>query len=137
MQPGRYSSVVPPTFADRYLDQTPWGRHSYPVSPVDYEVDATLEADREVLLEHLRGVLSAGRRVPCVFWSGVDDCWTSDFPTQQSRAAALCGGCPALAACADYARRHPAERGVYGGLTERQRRRLDDVDADRPCDGTG
>ncbi|WP_127129697.1 WhiB family transcriptional regulator [Georgenia sp. SYP-B2076] len=137
MLPGRYASTAAPTFADRYLDDTPWRRHGYPARPAEYEVDRALEADQARFVAHLRQVLAAGMRIPCVFWSELESGWTSDLPTEQERAAALCRGCPALDACADYGRRHPAERGVYGGVTERQRRRRGARAESHPCTGTG
>jgi len=39
-------------------------------------------------------------------------------------AKALCAGCPVLEACRAHALRHPAERGIWGGLTEQERRAL-------------
>ena len=54
------------------------------------------------------------------------------FPPQESavlvirRAKAVCAGCPVSADCLDWAVRHPAasEYGVWGGMTERERRPL-------------
>jgi WhiB family redox-sensing transcriptional regulator len=38
-------------------------------------------------------------------------------------ARAVCGGCPVKQECLDYALRHHEKFGIWGGLTERERRR--------------
>lgn len=48
--------------------------------------------------------------------------WTSDDPTEQRDAARRCAPCPALTACRAYGLEHHDERGVYGALTETERR---------------
>ena len=47
------------------------------------------------------------------------------------RAKSVCAGCPVLAPCRRWALAHPAERGVWGGLTEGERRRVE------PDEGSG
>ncbi|MEE1820185.1 WhiB family transcriptional regulator [Streptomyces sp. NPDC004288] len=42
----------------------------------------------------------------------------------QNRAKALCTGCPVQAECLAYALDHRVEHGVWGGMTERERRGL-------------
>lgn len=52
------------------------------------------------------------------------------FPTAGNEAEAareterICRGCVFKAPCAAWAVTHPTEEGIWGGLTERQRRRL-------------
>lgn len=48
--------------------------------------------------------------------------WTSEDPDFQALAAAACLDCPVLALCRDYGLEHHKELGVYGGLTEKDRR---------------
>lgn len=47
--------------------------------------------------------------------------WTSDDAAVQRAAALACLECPVLRECRRYALAHPAEAGVLGGLTERDR----------------
>ncbi|MGA5799167.1 WhiB family transcriptional regulator [Streptomyces cellulosae] len=42
----------------------------------------------------------------------------------QNRAKALCTGCPSRTECLAYALDHRIEHGVWGGMTERERRAL-------------
>ncbi|MFJ9810740.1 WhiB family transcriptional regulator [Streptomyces sp. NPDC101158] len=42
----------------------------------------------------------------------------------QNGAKALCSGCPVKAECLAYALDHRVEHGVWGGMTERERRAL-------------
>lgn len=49
------------------------------------------------------------------------DWWTSDHPSQQMDAAALCVGCGALQACRQYGLTHRQEWGTYGALTNAER----------------
>lgn len=42
----------------------------------------------------------------------------------QNRAKALCAGCPVRAECLAYALDERVEHGVWGGMTERERRAL-------------
>lgn len=49
------------------------------------------------------------------------------FPSTEgevARAIALCRQCPVRDACLDYARAHRIDDGVWGGMSERDRRRL-------------
>lgn len=52
------------------------------------------------------------------------DLWASTLPADQEAARIICQGCPLRAACADHALTRPEERGTWGGLTARERRRL-------------
>jgi WhiB family redox-sensing transcriptional regulator len=45
-------------------------------------------------------------------------------PAEQRRARALCTGCPVKARCLAEALDHQIEWGVWGGMTERERRSL-------------
>ena len=47
--------------------------------------------------------------------------WISDDDADQVRAAELCSGCPAFAACRNYIARYPSEQGVYAGTTFNER----------------
>jgi WhiB family redox-sensing transcriptional regulator len=40
------------------------------------------------------------------------------------RARAICKGCPVAATCLEYALEHRIEHGVWGGCSERERRRI-------------
>ncbi|WP_431683768.1 WhiB family transcriptional regulator [Kitasatospora sp. KL5] len=42
----------------------------------------------------------------------------------QNRAKALCAGCPVRTECLGYALDHRIEHGIWGGMTERDRRSL-------------
>ncbi|GLZ34852.1 transcriptional regulator WhiB [Lentzea sp. NBRC 105346] len=54
----------------------------------------------------------------------------------------VCGNCPVRAECLEHALQHNEKHGVWGGLTERQRRRLqerrrhDNPIIDQPDDNT-
>lgn len=48
----------------------------------------------------------------------------STDPADEQQAAAICAGCPLRPACADHALTVPEDRGTWGGLTARQRRRI-------------
>lgn len=48
--------------------------------------------------------------------------WTSDDPQDQHEAAQGCASCAALGACKDYGLTNSKESGVFGGMTEKQRR---------------
>ena len=43
---------------------------------------------------------------------------------QVAEVKAICSGCPVRVQCRAWALAHPAERGVWGGLTEADRRKL-------------
>lgn len=40
------------------------------------------------------------------------------------RARAICAGCPVMSACLEHALEHRIEHGVWGGCSERERRRI-------------
>jgi WhiB family transcriptional regulator, redox-sensing transcriptional regulator len=44
--------------------------------------------------------------------------------TQEYRAKAVCRACPVRFECLAYALRHRVEHGVWGGLTDRERRKV-------------
>ena len=48
--------------------------------------------------------------------------WTSDSAAECTSAARECGACPVVIQCRQYGVDHPKETGVYGGLTEKERR---------------
>jgi WhiB family redox-sensing transcriptional regulator len=46
-------------------------------------------------------------------------------PASETRQArAICAGCPVREQCADYAFEHGIHHGIFGGLSERQRRTM-------------
>lgn len=47
-------------------------------------------------------------------------------------AKAICRSCPVRAACLDYALEHEERYGIWGGLSERERRRLRDAARTEP-----
>lgn len=64
-------------------------------------------------------------------WAARAACRGSDtnlfFPDPDDRdsaseAKAVCAQCPVLRSCRAWALAHPAERGIWGGLTETERR---------------
>lgn len=59
--------------------------------------------------------------VPCRVTSE-PELWTSSDAADQEEAAAQCRTCPALDQCRAYGLKHRKEQGVYGGLTEQQRK---------------
>lgn len=56
------------------------------------------------------------------------DNWFPDVPGAKSEAAAraldICSGCPVATQCATYAHTAPERYGIWGGLTEPQRKRM-------------
>lgn len=52
------------------------------------------------------------------------DLWHSTLPAAEAKAAAHCRACPLRQACADYALDNEEQRGTWGGLTARERRRV-------------
>lgn len=83
-------------------------------------MSAERAAARRVLLDVLDAHTDAGRATPCRVQP--DAGWTSDDVDEQADAATLCGPCPAIDGCRLYGTAYPKEAGVYGGLTERDRR---------------
>lgn len=52
------------------------------------------------------------------------DAWFPDKGESARPAKAVCRGCPVRTECLTYALEHGERHGIWGGLTERQRRRL-------------
>ena len=77
-------------------------------------------AARRVLLEHLAHLADNGRMAPCLRWP--DAGWTSEDVEEQALAARLCLTCPAVEPCRTYGLAYPQEFGVYGAVTEHERR---------------
>ena len=70
-----------------------------------------------------------GQTIPCRDGSpDVTSGWTSDDPGEQWAAARACRSCPALQTCREFGQRHRSEVGVYGGVTDYQRRTEPDPD---------
>jgi len=82
------------------------------------DVDRT-EA-RRVLLAELDRHTNAGRVIPCRVWQLAG--WTSEDVEEQQLAASLCHRCPALEPCRTYGLAFPLEHGVYGSMTDHERR---------------
>jgi len=76
---------------------------------------------RRALLAVLTAHQDAGRRIPCLSASDVA-AWTSDDPDDQAVAARACEPCPAIEPCRLYGVVFPKEAGVYGAMTEHDRR---------------
>lgn len=57
-------------------------------------------------------------------WEPDPDRWFSDDPGDQAAAVAVCRGCPVRPQCAAWALETRQGWGVWGALTERDRRRL-------------
>lgn len=49
--------------------------------------------------------------------------WTGTA-SEQTRAARECLRCPVIAQCRDYGLTHPSEEGVYGNLTQTERKKV-------------
>ena len=80
---------------------------------------AALAADRAPLDAALEA--RAPSEVPCRADQLPTPIWTSEDEAVQRAAALACLECPVLRECRRYALAHPAEAGVLGGLTERDR----------------
>lgn len=65
------------------------------------------------------------------------DLWHSNTPDDQEEAKAICRACPLRTACADHALNTPEDRGTWGGLTARERRRLLRPDDPKQLDDNG
>ncbi|GGW78136.1 WhiB family transcriptional regulator [Streptomyces galilaeus] len=59
-------------------------------------------------------------------WSAQAVCRSADPEERaaQNRAKALCAGCPVRTECLAHALDHRIEHGIWGGMTERERRAL-------------
>ena len=75
---------------------------------------------RRALLDVLDAHTNAGRAIPCRVWPLAG--WTAEDVTEQDLAARLCPGCPAVEPCRTYGLAFPHELGVYGAMTEHERR---------------
>ena len=85
--------------------------------------DLEREAARAGLLNLIGDQLNRRRPVPCVTGPAIERAkWTSDDPADQTAAAARCLDCAVFAQCRQYAEAHPEPAGVWGGLTEADRR---------------
>jgi len=51
------------------------------------------------------------------------DLWFAIGAAEHKRAKAICRDCPVQRACLAYAMEEPVDHGIWGGLTERERRR--------------
>ena len=81
--------------------------------------------DRGRLLATLADLAESGRPIPCRTVSPAKlALFVSDEPMDQEFAARLCVGCAGLNRCRTYGLAYPKETGVYGGLTEAERRRI-------------
>lgn len=52
------------------------------------------------------------------------DLWFPEKGDSAKAAKQVCAACPVRQACLDYAMRHDERFGIYGGLTERERKAL-------------
>jgi len=85
---------------------------------------ATRAEARAALLDFLEHLADVGHPAPCRSVPVPERvAWTSDQPAEQRLAATLCQRCPAVTACGEYGRAFPREAGVYGALTESDRRK--------------
>ena len=75
---------------------------------------------RRVLLAELDRHTNAGRVIPCRVWPLAG--WTSEDVEEQALAARLCPACPASGSCGEYGIAFPHEFGVYGAMTDHDRR---------------
>lgn len=82
-------------------------------------------SDRSRLLATLTDLAESGRPIPCRTVSPAKVAlFVSDEPMYQEFAARLCVGCAGVNRCRTYGLTYPKETGVYGGLTEAERRRI-------------
>jgi WhiB family transcriptional regulator, redox-sensing transcriptional regulator len=56
--------------------------------------------------------------------TGDSDIFFAPGATQEYRAKVVCKTCPVRGECLAYALRHKVEHGVWGGLTDRERRKV-------------
>ena len=52
------------------------------------------------------------------------DLWFSDAPAELELAKSLCVDCPVRVECLEYALKYRIDHGVWGGCSERERRRI-------------
>ena len=75
---------------------------------------------RRALLDVLDAHTNAGRAIPCRVWPLAG--WTSEDVEEQALAAAMCRRCPAVEPCRTYGLAFKCEFGVYGAMTDHDRR---------------
>lgn len=71
--------------------------------------------------ELMRRIAARAHEVPCLT-SPAPQAWTAEHDDEQRVAARACHQCPLLDNCRRYALTHAEEGGVWGALTEAQRR---------------
>jgi WhiB family transcriptional regulator, redox-sensing transcriptional regulator len=67
---------------------------------------------------------AACRNADLLTFFGPDDEGVRERAVRERRAKAICARCPVIGPCASHALRHREPYGIWGGLTERERRRL-------------
>ena len=82
--------------------------------------DADRAAARRALLDVLDAHTNAGGAIPCRVWPLAG--WTAEDVEEQQLAASLCHRCPAVELCRTYGLAFPLEHGVYGSMTDHERR---------------
>ncbi|MGP9537012.1 WhiB family transcriptional regulator [Brachybacterium sp. AOP43-C2-M15] len=65
--------------------------------------------------------------VPCAGWQR--ELWHGETKAEQAAAVRLCLECPVMVECAAYADAAGERWGVWGGVTERERRRAGRAEA--------
>ncbi len=55
---------------------------------------------------------------------GDPDLWFAVGAVEHKQAKSICGRCPVQSACLQYAMSAPITHGIWGGMTERERRRV-------------
>ena len=69
----------------------------------------------------MRQIAHRGPEVPCLA-SPTPELWTAEADTDQRAAARACHQCPLLHQCRQYALTQQETGGVWGGMTEAERR---------------
>ena len=78
------------------------------------------EADHGRLVQAIASHADRGHTAPCLRWP--DAGWTAEDVEEQQLAASLCHRCPAVELCRTYGLAFPHEFGVYGAMTDHERR---------------
>jgi|GEM_PF-2151435 len=85
---------------------------------------------RGELIAAVSEAIEIGEHVPCRAGDVIATAaWTSDLPEDQLEAARACRSCAVARLCRAYIAAHPREWGVYGGITEADRKPA----KGRPC----